>query len=333
MSVNSSMDGTHSKIQQEAAAWFARRRDGVRTRTEEAAFEAWHLQSDAHARAYADTERAWQQWQSLQASSRMREMAAAAMATTAPKRRKRAGLPWRPLLLAASVAVVAIIGFGQLLPLFAPKAMPVAYGTQLGEQRSEWLADGTRITLNTQTELEVRYSRAQRDIVLKRGEVMFEVAHDAERPFVVSAGGGTVTALGTQFQVREESRTAAVTLLQGSVEVALAAERKLLVPGDQATYGSAGPGIRVRQVDPAAVSGWTQGRLDFSGLPLAEAVAEANRYSTVKLRLGDPALADLPVGGSFRIGDNAAIASAFSLVFPVQVASSNDHEIVLMPRN
>src|SRR3546814_2535012 len=63
-------------------------------------------------------------------------------------------------------------------------------------------------------------------------------------------------------------------------------------------------GIDVRQIDPTATTSWLQGRLDFSGLPLAEAIAEANRYSAVKLRLGDPRLADLPVGGSLRTGDN-----------------------------
>src|SRR5690606_8284583 len=135
-----------------------------------------------------------------------------------------------------------------------------------------------------------------------------------------------------RFQVREEGGTAAVTLLQGSVEVVLADERQRLAPGDQARYGGRGSSIDVRRIAPDAVSGWVQGRLDFSGLPLAEAVAEANRYSAVKLRLGDPALADLPVGGSFSIGDNAAIASALSMVFPVQVARSDEREIVLVSR-
>src|SRR3546814_2905377 len=84
-------------------------------------------------------------------------------------------------------------------------------------------------------------------------------------------------------------------------------------------------GIDVRQIDPTATTSWLQGRLDFSGLPLAEAIAEANRYSSVKLRLGDPRLADLPVGGSFRTGDNAVIAAAFSTVFPVRVEICRSH--------
>src|SRR3546814_2038709 len=94
----------------------------------------------------------------------MREMTAAALAATAPKRRA-ARKSWRPLLLAASVAAVAVIGGIGLLPLFAPEppSPAVAYATDLGEQRTERLPDGTRIILNTQTALEVRYSRKRRE--------------------------------------------------------------------------------------------------------------------------------------------------------------------------
>lgn len=331
MSVDNGMDPSHDAIRREAAAWFARRRDGAcRVREEEAAFEDWRRQSHAHAQAYAETERAWRQWAQLQDSARMREMTAAAMAATAPARRRAAGARWRPLLLAASLAVVAVLGgIGLLTP---PAPAPVAYGTGLGEQRTEQLADGTRITLNTQTDLQVRYDRRRREIVLERGEALFDVAREAGRPFVVVAGDGSVTALGTRFQVRNETGEAMVTLLEGRVEVAAQQARRQLAPGEQARYGGDAAGVRVRQVDPVAVASWTLGRLDFSGLPLAEAVAEANRYSEVKLRLGDPGLAELPVGGSFRIGDNAAIAAALATVFPVRVASDDGYEIVLMPR-
>src|SRR3546814_7268470 len=174
------------------------------------------------------------------------------------------------------------------------------YATDLGEQRTERLPDGTRIILNTQTAVEVRYSRQRREIALQHGEAMFEVAHDAARPFVVATGDGSVTALGTRFQVRNEGAGAIVTLLEGSVEVTSQADRRQLKPGEQARYGAGAMGIDVRQIDPPATTSWLQGRLDFSGLPLAEAISEANRYSGVKLRLGDPRLADLPVGGSFR---------------------------------
>jgi len=325
------MSPTNGAIREEAASWFARRRDGTQTPSEEAAFASWCGRSEAHVRAYAETERAWEQWKQLQGSARMREMAAAAMAATAPVRRQANGGRWRPLLAAACLVAVAVFGGIGWLSL-TMRTQPVVYSTGLGEQRAEQLPDGTRIVLNTQTALQVRYSRRQREVLLKQGEAMFDVVHDARHPFKVIAGDGSVTDLGTQFQVRNEDGIAAVTLLQGRVEVVAEDEHKQLVPGEQARYGAGTAGIDVHRVDTAAIASWMRGRLDFNGLPLGQAVTEANRYCAVKLRLGDPRLASMPVGGSFRAGDNAAIAAALSAVFPVRVARSDAHEIVLMPR-
>jgi transmembrane sensor len=326
------MDRMHDAAHEEAAAWFARRRDGACTPSEDAKFEDWYGHSETHARAYAETERAWNQWKQLQSSDRMREMTAAAMAATGPRRRRAAtGWRWQPWLAAACImAIVAIAGI-KLLPLLQSPP-PVTYTAGLGEQRTEQLPDGTRVTLNTQTELQVRYGRQRREIVLQHGEAMFDVVHDARRPFVVTASDGSIVDLGTQFEVRKESDAAIVTLLEGRVEVAARDARRQLTPGEQARYGARIAGISVHKVDPAAVTAWLHGRLDFNGMPLAQAIADANRYSAVKLRLGDPKLADMPVGGSFRAGDNAAIAAALSAVFPVRVARNDAHEIVLMPR-
>jgi transmembrane sensor len=326
------MDSMHDTIREEAAAWFARRRDGACTQNEEVSFEEWRDRSESHARAYAETEHAWNQWKQLQSSERMREMTAAAMAATAPRRRHiPAGRLWGPLLAAACIVAAVVVGGIELLPrLLSPP--PVTYSTTLGEQRTEQLPDGTRVTLNTETALQVRYGHGQREVVLQHGEALFDVVHDTAHPFVVTAGDGSVTDLGTKFAIRDDSGTAIVTLLQGRVEIAAQDERKQLTPGEQARYGARVAGISVRKVDPTAVTAWLRGRLDFNGMPLAQAIADANRYSTVKLRLGDPKLAEMPVGGSFRAGDNAAIAAALSAVFPVRVARNDAHEIVLMPR-
>lgn len=332
LSVGSHMDRMHDTAHEEAAAWFARRRDGTCTPSEDAAFEDWYSHSEAHARAYAETERAWNRWKQLQSSDRMREMTAEVMVATAPRRRSvTAGRRWGPLLAAACiVAAVVVGGIGLLSRLLS--APPVTYSTALGEQRTEQLPDGTRVTLNTETALQVRYGHGRREVVLQHGEAMFDVVHDTAHPFVVTAGDGSVTDLGTRFAIRDDRGTAIVTLLQGRVEIAARDARKQLTPGEQARYGSRIAGISVRKVDPTAVTAWLHGRLDFNGMPLARAIADANRYSAVKLRLGDPKLADMPVGGSFRAGDNAAIAAALSAVFPVRVARNDAHEIVLMPR-
>lgn len=332
LSVGSDMNPMRDTIREEAAAWFAKRRDGACAQSEEAAFEAWRNRCEAHAHAYLEIERAWDQWKQLQSSERMREMTAAAMCATASRRRRApARRRWRPLLAAACIVAVVVVGGIELLPRLLSAPL-VTYSTGLGEQRTEQLADGTRVTLNTQTALQVRYGHGRREVVLQHGEALFEVVHDAGHPFVVTAGNGSVTDLGTRFAVRDDNGTAIVTLLQGRVELATQDQRRQLTPGEQARYGVRIAGISVRKVDPTAVTAWLHGRLNFNGISLAQAVAEANRYSAVKLRLGDSKLADMPVGGSFHAGDNAAIAAALSAVFPVRVARNDAHEIVLMPR-
>jgi transmembrane sensor len=192
------------------------------------------------------------------------------------------------------------------------------------------LADGSHVTLNTDSVVEVRFSRGHRDVDLQRGEAQFDVAHDATRPFVVHTGMGTVTALGTRFDVRRYAGDeAVVTLLRGSVAVKQGDERRTLHPNEQALLLERG-GITVRTIDPAQVNAWVGGWLRFADASLGEVVAEANRYSPRKLRLADPQLASLRLHGSFHVGDTASIAAAAEQLLPVRVqAQGND--IVLSP--
>jgi transmembrane sensor len=141
---------------------------------------------------------------------------------------------------------------------------------------------------------------------------------------------GTVSALGTRFQVRREQDSAVVTLLKGAVEVAEGEARRTLRPNEQARL-SADAGIRVGTIDPAQVSGWLDGWLHFRNTPLSQVVAQANRYSPRKLRLGDSRLAGLELNGNFHIGDSASIAFAVEQILPVRVDDSGP-DIVLRPK-
>jgi len=145
----------------------------------------------------------------------------------------------------------------------------------------------------------------------------------------VIGGEGTVTALGTRFQVRRDAGAATITLLEGKVEVVQGHERRVLHPNEQAKLS--GGGILVAAIDPEQVSGWLDGWLRFRDTPLGEVVVEANRYSERKLRLGDPALAGIGVSGNFHAGDSTSIASTVALILPVRVDDSGS-DIVLLPK-
>jgi len=182
----------------------------------------------------------------------------------------------------------------------------------------------------------VSFTNGHRDISLGSGRALFEVAHDASRPFVVSAGPSHTTALGTHFQVQRESDHVVVTLTEGSIAVtgnlAQSSWSERLTPGEQIRLSTDGHVHEKRAVDTQSVTSWSRGRLVFRGTALADALQEVNRYGHRKVRLGDPDLADLPVDGNFIAGETDRIVSALAAALPVRVAQAGAGEIILFRR-
>lgn len=317
------MDKDSERIAEQAADYFARRCG--ETPSQRRSREAWLAADARHARAYAAMQRLWEHAANLRGDADLQAIKASDLAAVRRSRRFRPGRA-----LAAAAALVLLLGGAYTATLRIAAPPPLSYATELGERRTEILADGSRVVLNTDSALEVRYTRGRREIGLPRGEAQFDVAHDSARPFVVRAGEGTVTALGTRFQVRSDAGAVTITLLEGSVEVARGSERRILRPNERA-HLAAGTGIAVQPVDPERASGWLDGWLRFRNAPLEEVVAEANRYSVRKLRLSDPELAGIVLSGNFHAGDSASIASAVELILPVRVDDSGA-DIVLVPQ-
>lgn len=312
-------------IVEQAADYFARRHEETALQRQQ--HEAWLAADAAHRHAYDEMARVWEHAGNLSEDPELQALRAQELAAIdRPRRLWRGGL-----LVAAVVALICVslaVGYVALRQPEPPA--PVSYATQLGERRAETLQDGSRVVLNTDSAMEARYTQGRRGVALQRGEAQFEVAHDATRPFMVSVGEGTVTALGTRFQVRREVGVDVVTLLEGKVEVSRGEQRRILQPNEQARL-SATQGIQVVVIEPDQISAWLDGRLRFRNTPLGEVVAEANRYSSRKLRLGADALATLPLSGSFNAGDSAAIAATATSILPVRVDDSGA-DILLMPK-
>jgi transmembrane sensor len=256
---------------------------------------------------------------------------AAAALRPAPGRQRR----WMvPASLAAAVLVaLGVVQFSGYLMRTAP---PVTYTSAEQARRDITLADGSLVQLDVDSEISVTFSARVRQIVLVNGRALFDVAHDATRPFVVSAGHSHTTALGTHFQVQREGHEVLVTLAEGSVAVMSDAEespwRETLTPGEQISSTTDGQVHEKRAVDAQVVTSWSRGRLVFRGTPLGEALKEVNRYGNRKVRLGDPDLADLAVGGNFIAGETDLIVSAFAAVLPLRVSEGSAGEIILFRR-
>lgn len=328
------MPSASAEVRAAAQRWFARLLAPDCSEFERTAFARWRAADPAHDAAYREVEDIWVR------SARMREDPAIAMALAEamrPAKRQHPVWSHKWLSLAAAAAVILVVAMASWW-FWLEDAPSVRYATALGEQRTVALQDGSQVVLDTNTELLVRFGRRERDLTLKRGRADFSVQHDAKWPFVVHTAEGSVTATGTRFQVRVQDDTSTVTLLQGGVKVATvnAVESAVLTPNESIIVeasGRLGAPHAISDAELSNLRGWTQGNLVVKGWPLATVLAEMNRYSSTKLRLGDASLGNTSISGVFKAGDQKSFAMALEYGWAIHAdPRPADHEIVLTRR-
>jgi len=200
--------------------------------------------------------------------------------------------------------------------------------TEVGEQRTITLSDGSRVSLDANTLVRVAYSPALRLAEVVKGRAHFEVAKDKTRPMMVRAGTRTVTALGTAFTVEHEGQRVVVTLVEGRVAVTEAAPDrgvapplKELVPQQQLVFAANATPRMHEAIDVERAMAWREGKLVFDDETLADAVARMNNYSQVKIIVEDPPARALRISGIFNAGDSSAFVEAVRSYFPVDVST------------
>jgi transmembrane sensor len=310
-----------SRAEAEAAGWFETLRQTSVSTGALREFHAWKKIPE-NAAAFGRVEAGWKATGAIASHPAVRAELSALLERRAAQR----GPDWR--LVAAPVAVAGVLA---LVWLGVGAAWP-QYATEVGEQRTVALRDGSRVVLNTDSRIRVWTWGSERRVWLHEGQAMFEAAPDAARPFVVVAGPAEIRALGTKFDVRRSTEAVAVVLLEGKVAVSGADDgAAVLAPGQQLSVTAQG----VSPVRPAAedAAAWTTGRLVFRGAPLREAVAEANRYSRRRIALDVPAaMADEPVSGTFEAGDIEALAAALTHYYDLEATRPSPQVIRLAPR-
>lgn len=321
-----------------AERWHARLMSPECTLAEREEFEAWLGQSPENALAFEETRALWASLDGLEDDAVLGPHVTAALAPDADSFMAQpmqavGAMGWRsrPVRTRARLplgvgiaAAVALTLVGVLWLAFRPKA-PVETYVASGTIESVRLSDGSSVQLDLQTSITAQLGNARRDIELRRGRALFDVARDPGRPFVVDAGIGRVTALGTRFQVWRSGERVSVTLLQGMVSIATVGDsngaRSLrLSPGQTASYAPQTRSWTVEATDAEVLTSWSQGFLVFRATPLRRALAEINRYSNVQLSLADPGMDSLVVSGSFKLGDGQAAAEALTHALPVKTA-------------
>lgn len=323
-----------------AAAWLARRESGL-SADEQAEFSRWLLADPGHAAAAERLAATWARLRQpqLNGQAAMVERLVEARVRTGRSRlaRKIRIAAWGGLAAAAAVGLALLpMGRGPAVASAVPAAI------ETGPERRT-LADGSVVEFNAGAVIEVDFSPLRRDVRLVRGEAHFAVRKDSARPFVVTAGGVAVRAVGTAFSVRVAPQEIGVLVTEGQVAVErVAAAEATAGPGP--TLVSAGRRLavaldsdRALPIEPTAVAraeidaalAWRNPRVEFTAMPLAEAVALFNGRNRLQLALADPALAGIPISGLFPSDDPETFSRLVIASAGLQATRAADGTIVL----
>jgi transmembrane sensor len=301
-------------IDASAAKWVARVDRGEMSEQEQRALDAWLAKDRRHLGAYARAKAVvahFDRAKALGASFDHRQFREPLL-----RRWRRGYIPWLAAAVAAGIAAIVVTS-----------TMRVPSGefvTRQGEIRLLPLADGSAVTLNTETRLDVDYSKAERTVNLREGEALFNVAHDRARPFIVHAGETLIRAVGTSFTVRRlPGEKVTVLVREGVVEVTeevpvrpitirvAALSQAVLQPQAAAAIAP----VPAAQIDRELA--WQQGMISLDGRTLREAAAEFARYSKTPIVIEDPSIADRTVTGLFSannpVGFARAVATSMNL--------------------
>jgi transmembrane sensor len=340
----------NQSLEQEASELFVQRLQGQWSAKEQAELDARLARDPAFAQAFS---RAQDSWATLETHAEAPEVMrhreeALAYARRANARRwsaPSAGRRWR---LAAAIAGVAIaLGVAWLLSPYRQTSSE--YRTGLGEQRVLDLDDHSRIALDSDTRVRVRYSKDARIVELTQGQAQFNVAHDPGRPFKVIAGDRTIVAVGTVFTVDYLDQEVNVAMLEGRVAVVDDSARSApeareglgspnsenagrtieLSAGEELRVSRGGHATVVPHADLEAATAWRQGKVIFRSELLGEAIRRVNRYSHAQIEIQDPVLAANRISGVFEAGDTQGFLDAVERYLPVTAASTERGTIEL----
>ncbi len=355
----------NTQIYEEATDWIVKNREGGLDAQQKRQFDDWLRQSPEHVRAYLEMSTVWEGVSSLDPGSN-----AAAETLIAGAREQDNVIPWDVRTSASSVGsgassvmeqpagscdgprvarrpwtrnragpltalAASVLGLSVGLWLLSERD---TYVTDIGEQRSITLSDGSVVELNSHSRVRVRFSDRERDVELLAGQALFRVTRNPARPFVVFSDATRVRAVGTEFDVYRRRDGTIVTVVEGKVAASVVGSAGA-APNETAVLVSAGEQVTVTQAavappmqaNVASATAWTRHSWVFDSSPLADVVEEFNRYNRRQLVIQDPQLADVHVSGVFSSLDPALLIR-FLRTQPDLRVDEKDREIVISKR-
>lgn len=322
----------------DAADWWQRVREG--TPEDLVALNVWLEEDDRHRAAFEHIRTSWESLAEFHVAPEILRMRTTYLARAEKKWRSRltVGYPTRRAAIALAAAGIAAAVIVPVALFFAQREIR-SISTGLGEQRILVLSDGSRITMDANSRLDVNFDRELRRLTLVKGRVHFDVAKDAARPFRVRALENTVTAIGTAFTVEVRKQIVSVTLFEGRIAVAntrtgAIKDSELLPevkPGEQVVINDNRPvPAQYSPVDEHRALAWRDSQLFFDEEPLSSVADRMNDYSKLKISVTGNAN-DIHISGMFIAGQTNTFVSAVQKFYPVSVMRTSDG-ITIQPR-
>ncbi|HDX8864198.1 fec operon regulator FecR [Klebsiella michiganensis] len=299
-----------------ASHWYAVLSDGRVSPQQEARWQEWYEQNN-------ENQWAWQQVENLRQQMGQLPGGLASRALHDSRLARRHVLKGLMLLLAAG-------GSWRLWESELAEGLGADYRTAKGIPRPQRLADGSLLTLNSESAADVRFDARQRMVHLRYGEIAIRTAHDSrQRPFRVQTREGTLTALGTAFTVRQFAGGTRLAVQQHAVEVVLPSGSTQRVNAGESLWFTRDRFAALVKLNGGEDS-WIRGVLTFHDAPLNEVVETLARYRSGVLRC-DPAVADLRLSGTFPLGDPDAILQVIAQTLPITLRSVTRYWVTLVP--
>jgi transmembrane sensor len=257
------------------------------------------------------------------------------------------------LKLAACICIVAIglVSWLQLPSHQQAEKLVKQYTTNIGEQKTIALDDGSKITLNTGTQLLVDINDTTRRVIMERGEAYYKIAKDKQRPFEIDLGERTVVVLGTEFNIKKSPDTFTLSVTEGLVSIhpknkVISSPTELLEVNDKKVEDSSGNSYKVgagtvvkfnynkrilsahheKEIEKRV--SWKTGLMSFNNEPLHKVIAELNRYSSKKILIQDSGIMDLPVRGTVKINNINSALMGLENSLPINIVSYFDRVVI-----
>jgi transmembrane sensor len=304
-------------LAEQAALWVARMQSADASPSDRQAFELWLASDPSHKDAYEDMAALWGDMRAVNLPS------ASDQKTSSAKK------------VLTTLCLLCLLGAAVLLSRQTGliDRLQADHYTSVGETRVMMLEDGTRVSLNSDTAIETRYSDRERRIVLLRGEAFFDVVKNPQRPFIVDNDGLTAQALGTHYAVRAGSGSLPqeVQVEEGEVEVETISGSARLGAGEAVTLDSDGAIVRSRQ-DVGTNTAWREGKLVFSGQSLRQVLQILAQYRHGRIVVLDDTAARLNVSGIFDLHDTNQALRILESSLPVTVTKLSDMMVLVSSR-